>query len=69
LAVSHALSKQYPRVLLERDVIYVRDGNLYTCAGATAGLDLALSTIEEDLGPSLAAELAQLLLLSFPAFR
>jgi len=51
--------------LLERDVIYVRDGNLYTCAGATAGLDLALSMIEENLGPSLAMEVAQSMLLSF----
>jgi transcriptional regulator GlxA family with amidase domain len=60
-----ALATRYPRVLLERNVIYVRDGNLYTCAGATAGLDLALSMIEEDLGPSLAMEVAQSMLLSF----
>lgn len=59
------LAKRYPGVLLERNVIYVRDGNLYTCAGATAGLDLALSMIEEDLGRSLAMELAQSMLLSF----
>lgn len=60
-----ALATRYPRVLIERDVIHVRDGNLYTCAGATAGLDLALSMIEEDLGPMLAAAVAQSMVLSF----
>jgi transcriptional regulator GlxA family with amidase domain len=59
------LSTRYPRVRLERDVIYVRDANIYTCAGATSGLDLALSMIEEDLGAAVAAQVAQTMLVSF----
>ncbi len=58
-----AISNQYPRVALERDVLYVRDANLYTCAGATAGIDLALSMIEEDLGALMANKVAQAMLL------
>lgn len=59
------LSTRHPRVRLEPDVIYVRDANVYTCAGATSGLDLALSMIEEDLGAAVAARVAKAMLMSF----
>jgi transcriptional regulator GlxA family with amidase domain len=59
------LSRRYPQVKLEPDVIYVRDANVYTCAGAISGLDMALSMIEEDLGPAVAAKVAKVMLLSF----
>src|SRR5688572_8812962 len=42
-----ALAARYPRVRVEADPIYVRDGHVYTSAGATAGLDLLLALIEE----------------------
>jgi transcriptional regulator GlxA family with amidase domain len=57
------LAAQYPLVSLERDAIYVRDANLFTCAGATTGVDLALSMIQEDIGPAVATKVAQSMLL------
>jgi len=37
-------------VRVRRDPIFVRDGNVYTSAGVTAGIDLAAALVEEDLG-------------------
>jgi transcriptional regulator GlxA family with amidase domain len=53
----------FPRVRLERDPIYVRDGNLWSSAGVTAGMDLALALVEEDLGRDVALETARGLVL------
>jgi transcriptional regulator GlxA family with amidase domain len=47
------------RIDVLRDVIFVRDGNVYTSAGITTGIDLALSLIEEDLGRRLALSVAR----------
>ena len=58
-----ALAARYPRVRVEADHIYVRDGHLYTSAGATAGLDLLLALIEEDLGRGVALKVAQRMVL------
>src|SRR5271166_2790383 len=44
------LAKRYPQVQVEPDPIFVRDGRIYTSAGVTAGMDLALGLVEEDLG-------------------
>jgi transcriptional regulator GlxA family with amidase domain len=53
------LARRYPKVRVLRDPIYVRDGPVYTSAGATAGLDLVLALVEEDLGRRLALQVAQ----------
>jgi transcriptional regulator GlxA family with amidase domain len=53
------LARRYPGVLVEADPIYVRDGNVYTSAGSTAGLDLVLALIEEDLGRDVALQVAR----------
>jgi transcriptional regulator GlxA family with amidase domain len=53
------LARLYPAVRVERDPIYVRDGNVYTSAGSTAGLDLVLALVEEDLGRGVALQVAQ----------
>ena len=45
-----ALARRYPAVAVEDDPIFVRDGNVYTSAGVTAGMDLALALVEEDHG-------------------
>ena len=45
------LAERYTDVTVERDPIFVRDGDVYTSAGVTAGMDLALALVEEDLGP------------------
>jgi transcriptional regulator GlxA family with amidase domain len=52
-------ARRYPRVNLEADPIYVKDGNVYTSAGASSGLDLTLALIEEDFGSELALRVAQ----------
>lgn len=54
-----AFAKQYPRVSVERDAIYVRDGPFLTSAGVTAGIDLALAMVEEDEGSELARDIAR----------
>jgi transcriptional regulator GlxA family with amidase domain len=57
------LAEDYPAIDVQRDPIFVRDGNVYTSAGITAGIDLALALVEEDLGAQLALELARWLVL------
>ena len=44
------LARRYPAVRVESDPIFVRDGPVWTSAGVTAGIDLALALVEEDLG-------------------
>lgn len=51
--------RRYPRVTLEPDPIYVRDGHVYTSAGATSGMDLAIALVEEDYGTEFARRVAQ----------
>jgi transcriptional regulator GlxA family with amidase domain len=57
------LARRYPRVVVEPDPIFVRDGNVYTSAGVTAGMDLALALVEDDWGSSLALQVARHLVL------
>src|SRR2546423_5544603 len=58
-----ALARNYPSVGVEPDPIFVRDGNVYTSAGVTAGIDLALALVEEDLGRQAALDVARSLVL------
>jgi transcriptional regulator GlxA family with amidase domain len=58
-----AMAAQFPDVQVEADALYVRDGDVYTSAGVTAGMDLALALVEEDLGQRLALEVARGLVL------
>ena len=53
------LAAQYPAVKVEIDPIYIKDGNIWTSAGITAGIDMALAIIEEDLGKPAAIEMAR----------
>lgn len=55
--------RRYPQVRLEPDAIFVRDGAIYTSAGVTAGIDMALALIEEDVGSALALEVARRLVV------
>lgn len=57
------LARDYPRVRLEADRIYVRDGPVWTSAGITAGIDLALAMIAEDLGEDVARRTARQLVV------
>jgi transcriptional regulator GlxA family with amidase domain len=58
-----SLARACPEAVVERDPIYVRDGELWTSAGVTAGIDLALAMVEEDLGHELAALVARWLVV------
>jgi transcriptional regulator GlxA family with amidase domain len=53
------LAAAFPRVRVEPDPIYVRDGRVWTSAGVTAGIDLALALVEEDHGRALATAVAR----------
>jgi transcriptional regulator GlxA family with amidase domain len=57
------LARLFPRVQVEPDRIYVRDGRIATSAGITAGMDLALALVEEDLGGELARDVARQMVL------
>jgi len=53
----------YPKVKLEPDRIYTRDGNIWTSAGITAGIDLALAMVAEDYGDEIVQRTAKQLVL------
>jgi transcriptional regulator GlxA family with amidase domain len=53
------LAKRFPAVRVESDPIFVCDGRVWTSAGVTAGIDLALALVEEDLGRSMALAVAR----------
>jgi transcriptional regulator GlxA family with amidase domain len=57
------LATLYPDVRVEHDPLWVKDGNIYTSAGISAGIDLALAWVEEDCGAALAHEAARELVL------
>jgi transcriptional regulator GlxA family with amidase domain len=57
------MATRYPRVRVQHDPLWVKDGNIYTSAGISAGIDLALAWVEEDCGASLAHEAARELVL------
>jgi len=53
------LAEQYPSVRVEPDSLWTRDGHVWTSAGISAGIDLALALIGEDLGPRVARDVAR----------
>ena len=55
--------RRYPKVRLDADRIFIRDGNVWTSAGITAGIDLTLALVEEDLGAEVARRTAQQLVV------
>src|SRR6516165_4754997 len=57
------LAARFPGVRVEHEPLWVKDGNIYTCAGISAGIDLALAWVEEDCGAGLAHEAARELVL------
>ncbi|MGA9919306.1 MAG: GlxA family transcriptional regulator [Paraburkholderia sp.] len=64
-AVAEALAEAHPSLTIDEDALYVRDGKLRTAAGVTAGLDLALALVEEDLGREVARRVAAQLVMFF----
>jgi len=57
------LKRSYPKVKLDAERIFIRDDNVWTSAGISAGIDLALALIEDDLGPDVGRRVAQQLVV------
>lgn len=53
------VARRFPKLRLEPDALYVKDGKFYSSAGVTAGIDLALALIEEDFGAKVALNVAR----------
>jgi transcriptional regulator GlxA family with amidase domain len=62
-ASAHELQRQYPQVRVDPEPIFVRDEPIWTSAGVTAGMDLALALVEDDLDADAALEIARHLVL------
>ena len=62
-AFTDELARRYPRIRVEADPIYVKEGRVYTSAGVTSGMDLALALVEEDHGREIALAVARWLVL------
>ncbi|WP_291590048.1 GlxA family transcriptional regulator [Comamonas sp. UBA7528] len=62
-AYAEELGTCYPAVQVDANPIWVQDGPVYTSAGVTAGIDLALSLVEDDLGTKTALEIARMLVV------
>jgi transcriptional regulator GlxA family with amidase domain len=57
------LARRHPSIQVEPDPIFIRDGEVWTSAGITSGIDLALALVEEDLGRSAALSVARYLVM------
>ncbi|TFW29291.1 GlxA family transcriptional regulator [Duganella callida] len=57
------LAQQFPQLSVRPDKIFVRDGNVFTCGGVSAGIDLCLALVAEDWGHELAAKVAERLIV------
>jgi len=62
-AGSHELARRHPKVTVEPDRIYIRDGAVTTSAGVTAGIDMALALVEDDHGSEVALSVARWLVM------
>ncbi|MEA2423314.1 MAG: hypothetical protein QOF55_2413 [Thermoleophilaceae bacterium] len=62
-ASAEDLASRHPAVEVDREAIFVRDGDVWSSAGVTAGMDLSLALVEEDLGRDVALEAARWLVL------
>lgn len=62
-ACAEQLAREYPRVTVDRDPIFVRDDHVWSSAGVTAGIDLALALVEDDLGRQAALDVARFLVM------
>lgn len=61
--IAGELAARFAKVDVQPDSIFVKDGNVYTSAGVTAGIDLALALVEEDVGRATALECARRLVV------
>ncbi|SLN33623.1 GlxA family transcriptional regulator [Ruegeria meonggei] len=59
------LQNRFPNIQVKRDPLFIRHGNVWSSAGVTAGIDLALAMIQEDMGHEAAMQVAQTLVVFF----
>jgi transcriptional regulator GlxA family with amidase domain len=57
------VARKFPRLRVEPDSIFIKDGPFYTAAGVTSGIDLSLALVQEDLGPQAALAVARMLVV------
>ena len=62
-ASADELARRHPELVVDPNPIFVRDGDVWTSAGVTSGMDLSLALVEEDLGREIAVEIARWLVL------
>jgi transcriptional regulator GlxA family with amidase domain len=62
-AFAEKMAKEFPAVKVDPEPIWVKDGHLYSAAGATSGIDLCLALVEEDHGRKIALEVARMLVV------
>lgn len=62
-AYCESLARRFPDVLVDPEPIFIRDGNIATSAGVTAGIDLALALVEDDVGRDVALAVARHLVM------
>jgi transcriptional regulator GlxA family with amidase domain len=62
---SDLLAARYPSIEVDASLLFARDGNIYTSGGITAGIDLALALLEEDVGPEVMLAVARTMVV-FP---
>jgi transcriptional regulator GlxA family with amidase domain len=62
---SELLATAYPLIQVDSNLLFARDGNIYSSGGITAGIDLALALVEEDHGPEVALATARIMVV-FP---
>ena len=53
------VASRYPKLRVDPNILFCKDGPFYTCAGVTSGIDLSLALIEDDCGPSVALAVAR----------
>jgi transcriptional regulator GlxA family with amidase domain len=59
----YRLAREYPKVVVRPEPIYLLDGSIYTSAGITAGIDLSLALVEEDHGHETALKIVRFLVM------
>ncbi|OZI25823.1 AraC family transcriptional regulator [Bordetella genomosp. 9] len=64
-ALAHELQRRYPAIRMDEDKIFVSDGVLWTSAGMTACIDLALALLSDDLGPDAARAVARKMVIHY----
>jgi len=62
-AYGEQLQREFPAALVDTEPIYLRDGTLWSSAGVTAGIDLALAIVRDDLGHDLSETIARMLVM------